>query len=121
MRRRSRTVRGSRFSFTRYYPSGLDDEAIRLDRKSSSRISKDFPIHRSISVLDHEGMGILAKLSRTVSVHHEFSKYLARTGNTICGRHPIGVLMGAIEALEARGDGTAVRWVRYEQSSACET
>jgi predicted class III extradiol MEMO1 family dioxygenase len=51
--------------------------------------------------------------------HSNFSSYLAKTKNTICGRHPIGVLLGAIAALEGDGRETAIEWVRYEQSSAC--
>lgn len=44
------------------------------------------------------------------------------TGNTVCGRHPIGVMMSAVEAVrETRGDvGQDVgrfRFVRYERSS----
>ena len=51
--------------------------------------------------------------------HHEFAQYLARTKNTICGRHPIGVLLGALTALEKEGKAPKVKWVRYEQSSQC--
>jgi len=110
---------GTRFSYTRYYPSGIGGDAIRLDRKNTSQISKDHPIYRSISDLDHEGMEILAKISATSTVHQDFGKYLARTGNTICGRHPIGVLVAAIESLVDRTK-SELKWVRYEQSSPCE-
>lgn len=52
-------------------------------------------------------------------VHLDFSEYLVRTKNTICGRHPIGVLLGALSELE-KGDRLAeIKWVRYEQSSEC--
>jgi len=111
--------RGTRFSFTRYCPSEGSD-AIKLDRKNAAQVSKGDPIHRSIATLDHEGMDILARLSPAVPVHQEFSQYLARTGNTICGRHPIGVLMGAVESLAGPGEAQ-LKWVRYAQSSACET
>lgn len=46
---------------------------------------------------------------------------MEETGNTVCGRHPIGVMMAAVE--EVRGmegvEGTfgAFRFVRYERSS----
>lgn len=53
--------------------------------------------------------------------HHEFADYLARTKNTICGRHPIGVLFGALTALEQEGKAPKLKWVRYEQSSQCFT
>jgi predicted class III extradiol MEMO1 family dioxygenase len=54
--------------------------------------------------------------------HKAFAAYLSRTKNTICGRHPIGVLVGALAELEEGGNIQAkLQWVRYEQSSACET
>ena len=52
--------------------------------------------------------------------HHIFAEYLTRTKNTICGRHPIGVLLGALVALEQEGRVPSLHWVRYEQSSACK-
>jgi predicted class III extradiol MEMO1 family dioxygenase len=43
-------------------------------------------------------------------VHDEFLNVLEETGNTVCGRHPIGVVMAAIEVLEKEGkvDGPKV-------------
>jgi len=61
-----------------------------------------------------------------------WQEVLEETGNTVCGRHPIGVVMAAIEAIEeasevnekemanGRKDGTGkqrFRFVRYERSS----
>ena len=57
--------------------------------------------------------------SKASQAHHDFSKYLARTKNTICGRHPIGVLLGALSELEEGGRSSEIKWVRYEQSSKC--
>lgn len=56
--------------------------------------------------------------------HEAFSDYLAQTQNTICGCHPIGVLLGALATLEKAEDGSpgrkaTIEWVRYEQSSQC--
>jgi MEMO1 family protein len=57
--------------------------------------------------------------------HAAFAAYLARTKNTICGRHPIGVLLGALTAIERGldadqgGKKVTLRWVRYAQSSPC--
>jgi len=54
--------------------------------------------------------------------HAEFVKQLEETGNTVCGRHPIGVFMAAVEAAEGLGDGKGrFRFVRYERSSEVET
>lgn len=41
---------------------------------------------------------------------------LSETGNTVCGRHPIGVVMAAMEELGGQGK---FRFVRYERSSEC--
>ena len=43
-----------------------------------------------------QGMQIIESMD-----HGAFSAYLKRTGNTICGRHPIGVFLGAVNALKA--------------------
>ena len=52
--------------------------------------------------------------------HTAFESYLRETKNTICGRHPIGVLLGALAELEnGQGKKVTIKWVRYEQSSAC--
>lgn len=46
--------------------------------------------------------------------HNRFADYLKCTHNTICGRHPIGVMMAALELVGAQGN---FKFVRYEQSS----
>jgi MEMO1 family protein len=58
-------------------------------------------------------------LSKASNAHEKFAKYLAETKNTICGRHPIGVLLGALSKLEEQGLEPKMEWVRYEQSSRC--
>ncbi|KAH9944423.1 MEMO1 family [Epithele typhae] len=95
---------GLRFQYTFYYPRPPPTTAIRLSRSDISPASmKEHPIHESISALDHEAMELLTMPPfRAGQAHQMFADYLARTKNTICGRHPIG-------------------WVRYEQSSPCMT
>ncbi|KAJ4486204.1 MEMO1 family [Lentinula aciculospora] len=114
---------GTRFSYTYYYPEPKpsNEPGFRLSRAVAP--SNSHPIHESISRLDHEAMNILTLPSSSASeVHSEFSKYLSSTKNTICGRHPIGVLLGALAALQvSKGIHPTIKWVRYEQSSACET
>ncbi|KAI0094658.1 MEMO1 family [Irpex rosettiformis] len=110
---------GTRFQYTYYYPKAGSTQAIRLSRSnsSSSDLSKH-PIHASIRDLDHEAMEILTMPPSTASLaHHYFAEYLHRTKNTICGRHPIGVLLGALAELEKQGRSASLKWVRYEQSS----
>jgi len=115
--------RGTRFSYTYYYPEPPPSEtpALRLSRSAPSPPQlSTHPIHASISALDHEAMEILTiPPSTATKAHDEFQSYLARTKNTICGRHPIGVLLGAIKALEQEDGVAKLRFVRYEQSSQC--
>lgn len=58
----------------------------------------------------------------------EWSTILEETGNTVCGRHPIGIIMCALEALKTEGNDSTTgtghgewkgrfRFVRYERSS----
>jgi AmmeMemoRadiSam system protein B len=61
-------------------------------------------------------MDITGAISQDNKVHQQFSQYLTRTKNTICGRHPIGVLLAAMESVD---EPLELRWVRYAQSSAC--
>lgn len=56
--------------------------------------------------------------------HGTFLDVLGETGNTVCGRHPIGVIMAAVEVLEKeeklKGEGK-FRFVRYDRSGRVET
>jgi hypothetical protein len=130
--------RGTRFSYTYYYPAPPpDSDPIHLSRSNISQSSvkkylQDHPIHRSITALDHEAIDILTlegisdentANGAAAHAHREFNLYVNRTKNTICGRHPIGVLFGALSVLEnEHGTGRAtVKWVRYAHSSECET
>ncbi|KAJ7070985.1 MEMO1 family [Mycena amicta] len=106
---------GARFSYTYYLP-GSSATPLRLSRAQSHTL--DQPIHASIRALDQEAMDIIARPPPS-SAHKAFADYLASTKNTICGRHPIGVLLGALTALPDRK--TELKWVRYEQSNECIT
>ncbi|CAG8536965.1 7641_t:CDS:2 [Acaulospora morrowiae] len=106
---------GHRFSYTYY--SDSPEKAFSLSRKSNKSLT--IPIHESIERLDHEGMTIIEHIN-----HEEFASYLSKTKNTICGRHPIGVLLCAIEALPSNPDTAdgdkskpRIRFVHYAQSS----
>ncbi|THV04905.1 UPF0103-domain-containing protein [Dendrothele bispora CBS 962.96] len=116
---------GTRFSYTYYYPEPAPSTTAAINLSRSSRPSTNHPIHKSISKLDYEAMEILTlPPSKPTSAHTGFAEYLSKTKNTICGRHPIGVLLGALSALEKERGSDAdfqIKWVRYEQSSACET
>lgn len=82
------------------------------------------PIHESIGALDRLAMSAVES-----GDHDAFLACLRRTGNTVCGRHPIGIVMAALERLrdgevageEEEGGGRQGRFkfVRYERSSEC--
>jgi AmmeMemoRadiSam system protein B len=78
------------------------------------RLETRLPIHQSIEQLDKQGMDIIETKD-----HKEFSEYLKAFKNTICGRHPIGVLLGLLESLGSEKAMYAIKFVHYEQSSPC--
>lgn len=109
---------GSRFNYTYYLPSSTADPA----RGVALRIRdepEDPPLNQSIARIDK-----LAMEGVESGKHDAFLATLKDTGNTVCGRHPIGVVMAAIEHLEAEGKVSAekgkFRFVRYERSSEVE-
>ena len=67
------------------------------------------PVHKSVEQLDRLGMSLIEGGDPAA-----FTAYLAEFGNTICGRHPIGVLMQAMRSCRTR---FATRFTRYAQSS----
>lgn len=72
-------------------------------------------IYKSIEHLDRMGMKCIEDLDAT-----KFHQYLRRYANTICGRHPIGVLLNAVEALQKQSDSNfTFKFLDYRQSSKC--
>lgn len=72
---------------------------------------RDGPIHEHITKLDHRGMELIEAQDPDA-----FREYLRETRNTICGRHPICVLL---EAMKASSGAYRTAFVRYAQSSPC--
>lgn len=109
---------GSRFSYTYYIPNSNPSSGYSLTRKSPPLNST--PIHASIGTLDQ-----LAMCAVESGKHDAFLENLQVTGNTVCGRHPIGVMMAALEVLQGQNkDGKEegkgrFQFVRYERSSEC--
>ena len=117
---------GTRFSYTLYYPQYPlgSTPPVRLSRSAALPPElSTFPIHESIDALDHEAMELLSLPPSTAhQAHVFFAEYLERTNNTICGRHPIGVLLGALAVVQDENrKSPLLQWVRYEQSSRCFT
>lgn len=110
---------GDRFGYTAYAPGGDVEKLTSLTYKT--RKPTDPAIHESIQLLDQLAMDAVE------SGHHdEFVDNLKKTENTVCGRHPIGVTMAALEVLakEAKeapgGDKYRFRFVQYARSSLVE-
>lgn len=130
---------GSRFGHTYYIPSATsppitprgsanlpahntdltlhaDDELGQgQDLSSKTRLPSKPVIWESIAHADRACMCAIA-----TGVHNNFLSVLRDTQNTVCGRHPIGVVMAGLE--EARkSQGKAEDWgkwsfIRYERS-----
>ncbi|KAL8003477.1 putative MEMO1 family protein [Plasmopara halstedii] len=69
-------------------------------------------IHEFIKYLDHQGMEFIERLDPD-----GFTTYLNETKNTICGRHPISLLLQTI--LASTKLKCSLKFVKYAQSSAC--
>ena len=106
---------GTRFGYTYYLPSSTSNPAKGLSLRSRDE-PEDPPINESIARIDK-----LAMQGVESGQHDSFLATLRDTGNTVCGRHPIGVVMAAIEVLKKEGntpeDKGLFKFVRYERSS----
>ncbi|XP_025105157.1 protein MEMO1-like isoform X2 [Pomacea canaliculata] len=73
-------------------------------------------IWQSIEALDKTAMNIIEQMDPA-----GFTSYLRDYQNTICGRHPIGVLLNAIGCLRQNGNGVKMdmKFLKYAQSSQC--
>lgn len=103
---------GSRFRYTYYEPSPGRSVSLRANENAP----KEHPIHESIKDVDMRCVTAIES-----GEYEEWSDVLSKTGNTVCGRHPIGIVMCALEVLKEQGrveEGKGrFRFVRYERSS----
>ncbi|KAF7715570.1 Uncharacterized protein PECH_000458 [Penicillium ucsense] len=101
----------------------LDDAAEHIDSvctghhlQRRDRIPGSGPaIHESISAFDLATMTAISTGSTET-----FLDAIERTGNTVCGRHPIGVIMAAFESVSKSSSGRKnglFHFLRYERSS----
>ena len=68
-----------------------------------------------LQALDHAGMDIIERMDPA-----GFTTYLKQYGNTICGRHPIGVFLNMIAEIKAgmsNGYRMDLKFLKYAQSS----
>lgn len=107
---------GSRFDYTAYttMPDGSDLKML----SRSHRISKDdVPIYKSIEILDKLGMD-----AASTGSYDKFNEYIEETENTICGRHPLAILLKTVENVKKNGNSVgsdygSLKWIGYAQSS----
>lgn len=102
---------GSHFSYTVYSPESDPSKLLRL--KPSDK-PLGLPIHETIRLIDEAAMDAVASGS-----HDAFIDNLKLTGNTVCGRHPIGVAMAALEHVSSESGAPLSKFkiIRYERSS----
>lgn len=99
---------GLRFRYTYYVPSSNSPVSLRQTDKAP----KDPAIHESIKQVDFECMGACES-----GKHDDWLDVLEDTKNTVCGRHPIGIVMAAMEVL---GETSRFKFVNYDRSSECK-
>ncbi|KAI2622501.1 UPF0103-domain-containing protein [Hypoxylon sp. NC1633] len=107
---------GSRFSYTAYVPEGKVEQLKSLARRAPAPTNP--PIHESIRQVDHLAMDAVES-----GDHNRFVDNLRQTKNTVCGRHPIGVVMAALEVLarDTPEEGKyRFKFVQYQRSSLVE-
>ena len=106
---------GLRFQYTRYLAQGGPTDGVDLMPESTPTEVMDPKIYQSIAMLDERCMSAIGTGS-----YETFQRELRKTQNTICGRHPIGIIMCAIEFLreqEVLGEKAGrFKWLRYERS-----
>ncbi|KAM0231137.1 hypothetical protein ACHAPO_008753 [Fusarium lateritium] len=83
---------GRNFSYQFYSPSNSPSDLVQL--RSSDAAPGNPPIHETIRVIDEAAMDAVKSGS-----HDAFLATLRQTKNTVCGRHPIGVALAALELL----------------------
>lgn len=104
---------GSRFDYTVYTANGDIDNLEDL-YKYGPRPSGS-PIYETIQLVDEAAMDAVKSGS-----HDAFVDNLRHTGNTVCGRHPIGIAMAALELYAEEVDDekkSRFRVVKYNRSS----
>lgn len=101
---------GLRFRYTHYVPSS---NAAAVSLRQTDKTPKSPPIHESIKQVDFECIAACESGS-----HDDWLAVLEETQNTVCGRHPIGIIMAAMETLNGAGK---FKFVKYDRSSECTT
>lgn len=108
---------GAHFSYMVYSPDNDPAKLIKL-RQSDPR-PKGLPIHETIKLIDEAAMDAV-----TSGSHDAFVDNLKLTKNTVCGRHPIGVAMAALEILAQEAEDEAkfrFKITQYDRSNLVDS
>ncbi|KAK7429194.1 hypothetical protein QQZ08_004204 [Neonectria magnoliae] len=104
------------FHYSPYSPTGSLSDLVKLHHWH--RKPWGLPIHETIRAVDEAAMDAVKSGS-----HSAFLDSLRKTRNTVCGRHPIGVMMAALELLgeqpEYEGKGR-FNIIQYQRSTLVE-
>lgn len=104
---------GKDFNYLPYSPTHGITDLTNLNPRG--RKPSGPPIHETIRAVDEDAMNAVKSGS-----HDAFLASLRKTGNTVCGRHPIGVIMAALELLRKESEYESMGFfhiVRYDRSS----
>lgn len=107
---------GSHFRYMVYSSTNSPSDLIRLRGDGPKPTGP--PIHETIRVIDEAAMDAVKSGS-----HKAFLDSLRQTRNTVCGRHPIGVMMAALELLRKEPgfqDKGHFSIVQYDRSALVE-
>ncbi|ODV88737.1 hypothetical protein CANCADRAFT_3383 [Tortispora caseinolytica NRRL Y-17796] len=97
---------GRRFSYTGYASTPEVYDSYRL--LGTAAHDPKVPIFKGIQYLDSKALEVISLVS-----HPLWAEYLNATRNTICGRHPISILIVAMQHAEVG----PIKWLHYAQSS----
>lgn len=101
----------SNFDYSPYSKTNDIHDWIALS--SWDKSPRDPPIHKTIELFDKHAMDAVEKGS-----HAAFCESIKLTGNTVCGKHPIGIILAALEAAgKSSSSKPNVKILHYDRSS----
>ena len=104
---------GDRFHYTHY--DSNQGEIYQSIKVYSLFNNQSLGLTFKLQALDHAGMDIIERLDP-----QGFTAYLKQYGNTICGRHPIGVFLNMVAEIRpslTNGHTMDLKFLKYAQSS----
>ena len=119
---------GERFRYT-YYQGEDEATPVLLSSRTPREQYAKRPIHASIAALDAAAMTAISYSptpaapvvhTSATDARKAFSAYLSRTGNTICGRNPLMLLLATLAQLEAQDGSFVCKFTHYAQSGAVQ-